>query len=160
MRICLPCHDALACENQHARVILRSPAVGDPCGICGGDVTEVDCYCAAAREINSFNLAVKTMALAMRRKFIENMDKGGWAEIDWGFGIKRLNHEVGELAEACVVPIKGPRDWQAIVDESADVANFAVFLATRAMHEDSVHRSIMKRTDEALAAQKAEEKKA
>ena len=161
MRICLKCHDGLACENQHTRVILRAPAVGLPCGICAGDITEVDCFCPAAREIDNFNRSVQSLALAMRRKFIENMDKGGWADIGWGYGIKRLNHEVGELAEACAVPIKGPADWQAIVDESADVANFAVFLATRAMQEDSTNRSLIKRTDEILAAQeqkKAEEK--
>ena len=129
-----------------------------PCGICADDLTEVDCFCPAAREIDSFNRSVQTLALAMRRKFIENMDKGGWADIDWGFGVKRLNHEVGELAEACMAPIKGPSDWQAIIDESADVANFAVFLATRARQEDSTNRSLIKRTDEVLAKQKAEEK--
>jgi NTP pyrophosphatase (non-canonical NTP hydrolase) len=160
MRICLGCHDGLACENQHTRVILRAPAVGEPCSICGGDITEVDCYSEGAREIDSFNRSVRTLTLAMRRKFIENMDKGGWADIGWGFGIKRLNHEVGELAEACAVPIKGPRDWQAIIDESADVANFALFLATRAAHEDYVNRSLIKRTEEVLAAQKAEGKTA
>jgi NTP pyrophosphatase (non-canonical NTP hydrolase) len=109
-----------------------------------------------AREIDNFNRATVALGLAMRRKFIQNMDKGGWSEIGWGFGIKRLNHEVGELAEACAVPIKGPADWQDIIDESADVANFAVFLATRAMHEDSVNRSLIKQTDEILAKQKAE----
>jgi hypothetical protein len=157
MRICLPCHDALACENQHDRIILRAPGAGPTCGICGGDLTDVECFCPAAREIDSFNRAMRTFSLSMRRKFIQNMDKGGWQDIDWGFGIKRLLHEAGELAEVCSKPIKGLYELPEIIDESSDVANFALFLACRAWTTQAIDKSIAERTDKAL--KEAESKK-
>lgn len=155
MRLCGKCHDGMPCENEHPRVTLRAPGAGPECGLCGGDVTEVECYSPVAREIDSFNMAARRFLLRMRAKFVENIDKGGWAEIDWGYALKRLNHEVGELAEHLTVPIKGPVDWDAIIDEAADVSNFSLFLATRASTEIARNDGIAKLADEAMAKFKA-----
>lgn len=155
MRLCLTCHDGLECENKHEVVLLRAPGAGPTCGICGDVKTEVECFCPAAREIDSFNRAMSIFQLSMRRKFIEHMDKGGWKEIDWGYGMNRLLHEAGELAQVLSHPVKGLYELPAIIDESADVANFALFLACRAWTEQTRNKSIAERTDKALKESEA-----
>lgn len=136
MWVCSVCHDALGCEIVHG-----IPMMGR-CGICGraGDVRE--CFCGAAREIASLNRALDGLAMEMRARFIENMlHKGGWQEIPYGFAARKVMEEAGELAEAL---IEGKsRDWHVrVMKEAADVANFALFIHSRAGIEavlDRVH---------------------
>jgi hypothetical protein len=158
MRVCANCHASFGCDHVHPVTIIHC---GEPCGVCSGPRTELDCVSPVAREIDSYNKAVAHHVLSMRRKFLMNLnDKGGWQEIDYGFAIKRLNHEVGELAAALLPAIKGPSQYQAIIDESADVSNFAVFIGDRASREDFTQRSIQKYTDEVIAKLEAEKKTA
>ena len=144
MRVCLKCHASLGCEIDHLAHSMNSRLLPgmEPCGVCQDPLTHVACDCAAAQEIRAFNGALRAFGMAMRRKFIQNMDKGGWRDIDWGFALKRLNREVGELSEALVVGAFGPYEQQRVLDESADVANFALFIGSRAAAEENRHWSI------------------
>jgi hypothetical protein len=144
--MCEKCHGAL-CQDEHPKIVLH---VGYECGLCSGKVTEVDCHSPAAREIESFNMALKVFCLSMRRKFVTHLDKGGWQEIGNDYAFKRLLHEAGELSEQLMIPIKSCDTLLKIVDEAADVANFALFLANRAMTEESRERSLRKMSDEAV----------
>lgn len=145
MRICIKCHENLGCEATHPLVVLHC---GEVCGVCSGAVTGYDCVSPIANEIASYNRAVALFTLSMRAKFVMNLkEKGGWQKIPWDFAIKALNKEVGELAAALLAPVKGSSDFRAIIDESADVANFALFFADRAHNEDASIRAIRARMD-------------
>lgn len=152
--MCLKCHGNLGCDQAHPIVILHC---GEACGVCGGGATAHDCNSPVALEIHSYNLAVKRFSLRMRAKFLANLrDKGGWQEIGYGFAIKRLLHEAGELSEVLTEWPTGPSQWPRIIDESADVANFEVFIGSRAADEESQHQSFVKHTDEIMAKVEAE----
>lgn len=154
MRMCLKCHGATRCETPHQKVVLRG--AGPPCGICSGELTEVDCSSPMAREVHSFNMALANFGLSMRRKFIENLDKGGWQDIDYAYALARLLHEAGELSEKLMVPVKGPTAYEGIVDEASDVANFALFLHHRARLEQARDEGIAKIAHEAWVKIKKE----
>lgn len=156
MRVCEKCHANLGCEQTHPAVVLHC---GEACGICTGGTTAYECFCPVANEVASYNRAVHVFSLRMRAKFLENLkDKGGWQEIGYGFAIKRLLHEAGELAEVLTEWPIGPSQWPRIMDEAADVANFAAFIGSRASVEESQHRSFVKHTDDIIKKVEAEKK--
>jgi hypothetical protein len=112
-----------------------------------------ECYHKAAREIDGFNAAMKGFVLEMRARFIENMHKGGWQEIDYAFAARRVLEEAGELTEALLAG-KG-RDWHLpVMREAVDVANFALFIHSRAGTEAHAARSREKMVDERLAGER------
>lgn len=158
MRVCLKCHGNLGCDKQHEIVILHC---GEVCGVCSGGATAFDCYSPVAREIDSYNRAVSRFTLRMRAKFLASLnDKGGWQEIGYDYALKRLLHEAGELSTPLMTFVKNQETLQAIVDESADVANFAAFIGSRAADEHAREESMRSHTEEILAKVKAEEKPA
>ena len=68
--------------------------------------------------------AVAQFAAHMRRKLLENTHKGPWRELSSDYLMTLMADEMDELEEALE---KG--DPKAIIDECADVANFAMFIA-------------------------------
>lgn len=157
MRVCLSCHKNLGCEERHPTVMLHC---GEVCGVCSGGATAHDCNSPVAREIDSYNRAVRTFSLRMRAKFLANLrDKGGWQEIGYDYALKRLLHEAGELSTPLMTFVKSQDTLSSIVDEAADVANFAMFIGSRAQQEFAREESIRKHTDETLARLEAEKNK-
>lgn len=156
MRVCADCHAAMGCEGVHPVTILH---VGPECGVCSSPRTDFECTSPAANELASYNVAVKHFTLSMRRKFIDNMHKkGGWRQITYDFAFKRLLAEAGELGVELMAPIKGPMNWDRIVNESSDVANFSVFIGSLAASEAAQLAASIKHTDEILAKVAAEKK--
>ena len=135
--LCAECHKLLGCDTAH-------PLSGRPdaCGICSGYRLLVHCHCKAAQEIALYNAALRSFVLGMRAGFIENMqNKGGWREIHYGFAARKVLEEAGELAEALIGGHS--RDWHVpVMREAADLANFAMFIHSRAGAEASAARSI------------------
>ena len=72
-------------------------------------------------------LAVDVFALDMKRKLAANVHKKHWDEVTRMYLARRLVEEVIELCEAVVA-----NDPQSIIDESADVANFAMMISDQA----------------------------
>lgn len=79
--------------------------------------------------------AVDWFADRMKRKLRENEHKGGWDK-DGNFALlERLNEETQELDDAiCLTEDAGidERFMEAVIDEAADVANFAMMIAEKA----------------------------
>lgn len=69
--------------------------------------------------------AVDNFTRHMLCKLRVNSDKGRWHTVDFRYLMRRLREEVEELQAA----VDGGRKGQDIVDECADVANFAMFIA-------------------------------
>lgn len=70
---------------------------------------------------------VALFAEAMKRKLAKNRDKGGWENDSPEALLERLREEVDELAAAI---LGGPNGTpQHVLDEAADVANFAAMIA-------------------------------
>lgn len=74
-----------------------------------------------AREINEERMLASTVA-AMRRKLAKNRSKGGWLDDELHDLLARLREEVDELDAAIV---EDANNGRSIIDEAADVANFA-----------------------------------
>lgn len=148
MRICEKCHEHMACGEKHSGAVIH---VGPPCGVCNRFPTHMECFSPAAREIESFNLAAGVFLLRMRARFIENMHKGGWQEIPYGFAFRKLCEEVGELSEPVGAFPHGYLELPQIQDEAADVGNYALFIYNRAAQEEATNLAIQKRTDELIA---------
>lgn len=70
--------------------------------------------------------AVMWFAEMMEAKLAKNDHKGGWNNCDLQYLSMRLTQERKELTEA----IKS-RNKQRIIDECADIANFAMMIADR-----------------------------
>jgi len=68
--------------------------------------------------------SILRFAEVMEQKLARNDWKCGWNNEPQEWLFERLLHEVGELAEAI-----GKMDSQAIIEEAADVANFAHMIA-------------------------------
>jgi len=67
--------------------------------------------------------AVDEFSKEMKLKLLKNSHKGGWLSEDVGSLLRRLKMEVRELEEAIYI-------WNdGIVEEAADVANFAMMIA-------------------------------
>lgn len=68
---------------------------------------------------------IETFAAAMERKLRAHDHKPHWSEAEIAYLLRRLSQELGELRRAI-------RDWSSVddvVDEAADVANFAMMIA-------------------------------
>lgn len=78
--------------------------------------------------------AVDWFAERMKQKLRkpENEAKGGWREDPFLVLLGRLNEERKELAAELCDDDKHSFDYEAIMSEAADVANFALFIADRA----------------------------
>jgi len=74
--------------------------------------------------------AVAKFAAAMEKKLLYNSHKGGWRELDYKYLFRRIHEELGELEKA--VDAKTKPD--IVLDEAADVANFAMMIAEVAKH--------------------------
>ena len=68
-------------------------------------------------------------ARQMLRKLEEHSYKRGWEYLTIGMCTKRIGQELSELRSAAK---KSKPDYQAIIDEAADVGNFAMFAANAA----------------------------
>lgn len=95
--------------------------------------------------INDCRPEVQTFAVAMERKLRANDHKGGWKNCEGGWLLKRLFEEAEELRDAWLVHVgecaRGTRWVEAdafhgfpdtssvVLNEAADVANFAMMLA-------------------------------
>jgi glutathionyl-hydroquinone reductase len=62
----------------------------------------------------------------MERKLKKNDHKGGWRNCELQYLSMRLTQERKELTEAIA-----SKDFQKIIDECADIANFAMMIADR-----------------------------
>lgn len=79
-------------------------------------------------------LAVDELAAAMKAKLNARRAKseGRLEDVDANFLVKRIDDEVGELADADVAAEDGDEiAVQDVRDEAADVANFAMFVWVR-----------------------------
>lgn len=72
----------------------------------------------------AFNMFVLS---GMGAKLRKNAHKGGWEQDDIRSLVMRLYEEIGELVKA----INDNESWSTILDESADVANFAMMIQDR-----------------------------
>lgn len=70
------------------------------------------------------DLAVDAFTECMREKLIENMHKGRWGNCSKQYLMTRLAQEKKELSAALKT-----EDAEAIVQEAADIANFAMMIA-------------------------------
>lgn len=70
---------------------------------------------------------VSRFAEHMINKLKVNLYKGGWQQETNGYLIRRLRQEVEELRDA----IRDGRSAHHIINEAADVANFAMMIADR-----------------------------
>ena len=74
------------------------------------------------------------------RKLDENAWKSGWEEMTLRALLKRLKEEVVELEKEICKP-KKKRDSEKIINEAADVSNFAMFIAHNALPEQKPERN-------------------
>lgn len=82
------------------------------------------------RELAEYYEATRKVVKAARRKFIRHQDdsgrgKTGWSEMDWLNIKNRLNQETEELVDAW--HLETPDRNERVLEEAADVLNFAVF---------------------------------
>jgi hypothetical protein len=69
----------------------------------------------------------------MLRKFLVNGHKRGWDDIELSYGLERLEMETDELRPLVERgPQLTPAELEELIDECADIANFALMLAWRA----------------------------
>lgn len=78
----------------------------------------------AVAEATLLRPEVLAFAHAMERKLRANDHKGGWQNESFTYLLRRLRREVDELS---VLPPK--EEWNNILDEAADVGNFAMMIA-------------------------------
>lgn len=71
---------------------------------------------------------VQQFSQEMQRKLNANSHKGGWDEMPYRAMIRRLKQEVAELEEE----IRNGCNPERVILESADVGNFAAFIAWKA----------------------------
>jgi len=80
--------------------------------------------------------AVSWFAEQMERKLSVHDDRCGWSPecCDYDFLLKRLREELNEFEDIYFGAVINPEHGQCqqIIDEAADVANFAMMLADRA----------------------------
>jgi beta-lactamase class A len=83
-------------------------------------------------EARPFDKDVETFAFWMKRQLRANAHKGGWKELAPADLMKRLRHEVEELAE--VLQKMRTRTGMSldVVHEAVDVANFCFMIADQA----------------------------
>lgn len=74
--------------------------------------------------------AVHTFEMNMLQKLYANRHKAHWSTVTQAWLHGRLREEVAELADA--IAFGKPSD---VIDEAADVANFAMFIADNARRE-------------------------
>lgn len=106
--------------------------------------------------------AVDWFACDMKRKLQENAHKGnreeGWMHT-YGWDLyKRLLEEVHELGDAITTPINSTtynEHIQTVIDEAADVGNFAMMLADQA--REALRLWEARETQKAAAATNTEE---
>lgn len=80
--------------------------------------------------------AVTMFAADMLRKMRDNAHKAHWDTVDFDYLFDRLLEEQMELVEAIEENAASDgKNWQAIIDEAADVANLAMMIADRARRE-------------------------
>lgn len=75
------------------------------------------------------NASVDLFALDMKRKLAANVHKKHWDEVPMIYLYQRMLEEEEELYTALK-----EGDIHSIIDEAADVANFAMMIADRARH--------------------------
>ena len=68
---------------------------------------------------------LRLFAARMAEKLHKNDHKGTWDELSYEYLLARLRQETGELTEA----IEARLPANDIIDEAADVANFAMMIA-------------------------------
>lgn len=90
--------------------------------------------------------ALDALLQAMRRKLSANRAKGSWRELDLTVLLDGLCVEVGELREA----IEDTSDGGHIIDEAADVANFAAMIVD-VVYEGAILRPQPETEDERWA---------
>jgi hypothetical protein len=71
--------------------------------------------------------ALRAFVGDMRAKLEANEHKGSWRETPYFLLMRGLRDELEELADALI-----GQNWEAVIKESADVANFAMMIADRA----------------------------
>lgn len=71
--------------------------------------------------------SVKWFSEQMERKLAQHDDRPGWKGEDFEYLLIRL---MGELGELCNLPPNS--DLQTVIDEAADVANFAMMISDNA----------------------------
>lgn len=78
---------------------------------------------------------VITFSKDMERKLCANERKGGWSACELSWLLRRLREETGELSGAIgsllhadLIDVRA----QIVIDEAADVANFAMMIADNA----------------------------
>lgn len=75
--------------------------------------------------------SIMLFALEMERKLRLNDHKGGWENTKDGVLLNKLRVESGELYSALVDPGLGSNS-ESVIEEAADVANFAMMIADNA----------------------------
>ena len=78
--------------------------------------------------------SVKWFTEQMERKLQEHDDRNGWDNCQIGWLMKRIREELEEVRVAWVEARLGS-EWQSVIDEAADVANFAMMIADNARQE-------------------------
>lgn len=71
---------------------------------------------------------VRWFARGMERELQKNDHKGGWEYCKPSWLLRRLRAETNELERA----VKGKKDWETVLSEAADIANFAMMIADNA----------------------------
>lgn len=104
-------------------------------------------------ELNDIESALLRFVGAMVFKLRKNVHKGRWEDLDISAALLRLREELGEL-EAAI----GEGNYVEVLLESADVANFALILASIAIEEQNGEkkaRNFRKKVEPARASAKS-----
>jgi NTP pyrophosphatase (non-canonical NTP hydrolase) len=77
------------------------------------------------------------LSAALERKLKANDHKNGWSDCKIGWLVKRLNEEIDEMCAAWVDQQCSDDEFKSealhnVIDEAADVANFAMMIADNA----------------------------
>jgi NTP pyrophosphatase (non-canonical NTP hydrolase) len=78
-------------------------------------------------------VAVDLFSGDMKRKLRANVHKKHWDEVSFQYLLMRLKEEIKELEE--VIDSDYLDTFARVIDEAADVANFAMMIADRARRE-------------------------
>ena len=86
------------------------------------------------------NIAINWFSRQMKRKMEENSYKGGWGDDSFKGLLESLVEEIEELRGALINGNK-----QDIIDEAADVANYAMMIADNRRKQHEAHSQTYKK---------------
>lgn len=94
---------------------------------------------STADDVTPLRASVAWFAEAMEEQLVANDHKSGWDDLSLPRLLQRLEQEAGELRRA-IAASPGKNSTQRIIQEAADVANFALMIADNAARAEAESR--------------------